>query len=300
MSTTTDMKIKAIAGVTSIGERLAERIVAELGPHKSYWNPCVGGFAVELQKPASSQEHVNDLHGNLINLARVIQDPKLGPQLYRRLRRTWNHEGAFYDSRDRISAADEEVGLFGAASATLDPLERAYHYFVVSWQGRNGVAGTARVNYQPAVRWTSGGGHGGIRFKNAVDSIPAWRRRMRSMTILQRDLFEIVPRVEDQEGTVMYVDPPYLRDGGARSGSCEYEHEFADGDHFRLARELRRFKKVRIVVSYYDHPLLRELYPDWTVVDCAMQKNLHVQNRRGAGQMEAPEVLLINGRSYTT
>lgn len=294
-----DMKVKCVVPWFGSKRSLAQRIVDELGPHKSYWNPTVGSFAVEMLKPPAAHEHVNDLHGNLINLARVIVDPKLGPQLYRRLRRVWSHETLFARCKEQIEAEVEEVGLFGLQlPEELPPLDRAYLYFIVSWQGRNGVAGTQRVNYQPSVRWTSGGGHGGIRFSNAVSSIPAWRRRMRRLTILQRDLFQIIPRIEDQEGTVLYLDPPYIRDG-ARTGNCTYLHEFKPADHLRLAKELRRFQKARIVVSYYDHQLLTELYRGWTFVDCSRQKNLHVQNRRGVGLSEAPEVLIINGPSFT-
>lgn len=38
-----------------------------------------------------------------------------------------------------------------------------------------------------------------------------------------------------------------------------------DDDHARLAKELLRFKRARVVVSYYDDPRLAELYPDWTI-----------------------------------
>jgi len=52
-------------------------------------------------------------------------------------------------------------------------------------------------------------------------------------------------------------------------------------------------------VSYYDAPELAELYPAWTVRKCYRQKNLHVQNRRAEGKCEAPEVLLLNGPSFS-
>jgi DNA adenine methylase len=195
-----------------------------------------------------------------------------------------------------------ETGLFAEGHATLrelDPLERAVVYFIVSWQGRNGVAGTERINYQQAIRWTAGGGHSAIRFAGAVSSIPSWRRRLRDISILQRDLFAVLPRIEDEDLTSIYIDPPYVRDGGSRSGSCAYLHEFGPKQHDQLAKELRRFKRVRVVVSYYDNPTLREWYAGWTIVDCATQKNLHVQNRRGVGRCDAPEILLINGPSFT-
>jgi DNA adenine methylase len=272
---------------------------------KSFWDICCGSMAVSLAMPRCSHHHAVDLHGDLVNLARIIKCPQQGPVFYRRLRRVVSHEVLFAEAKAAIEADDHraaaELGLFATSTPlrSLDNLERAIAFFIISWQGRNGVAGTERVNYQPAVRWTSGGGHGGIRFANAVASIPAWRRRLRDMTILMRDLFLVLPRICDEDGTSIYLDPPYFRDGESRSGSCAYLHEFKSADHIRLATELRRFKRVRIVVSYYAHPLLAELYPGWTVVECTTQKNLHVQNRRGIGRCEANEVLIIHGPSFT-
>lgn len=271
---------------------------------KSFWELCCGSMAVSLAMPRCSHHHVVDMHDDLINLARVIQDPRSGAEFYRRLRRVLNHETLFHESKEALAADDRQklqaFGLFDVGtSAKLDPIERAVAFFIVSWQGRNGVAGTERVNYQPAIRWTAGGGHSAIRFTGAVETIPAFRRRIRDWSILQRDIFEVLAKIEDEDGTVIYIDPPYIRDGDQRSGSCAYLHEFKPIDHQRLATSLRRFANVRIVVSYYDVPIVRELYDGWTLVDCATQKNLHVQNRRGLGRCEAPEVLLINGPSFT-
>ena len=63
-----------------------------------------------------------------------------------------------------------------------------------------------------------------------------------------------------------------------------------DAAHARLAAALCRFKATRVVVSYYAHERLAELYPGWRVVPVAVPKNLAVR----AGAEPAPEVLLIN------
>jgi len=304
-------RITAIAPWFGSKRTMAPRIARECcradgRAPKSFWELCCGSMAVSLAMPRCSHHHVVDKHPDLMNLARVIQDPHQGPRFYRQLRRILSHERLFREAKaaiegDDLRAALELGNLFSNGNEQLraiDPFERAILYFIVSWQGRNGVAGTERVNYQQALRWTSGGGHGGIRFSGAVESIPQWRRRMRSITLLERDVFDVLHRIEDQDGTSIYIDPPYLR-GGARSGSCTYLHEFTSADHERLASELKRFQKARVVISYYEHDWLRELYLGWTFVECTTQKNLHVQNRRGVGRCDAPEVLIINGISYT-
>lgn len=305
-----DMKIRAIAPWFGAKRNMAARIARECcrpdgGAPKSFWDICAGSMAVSIAMPRCSHHHAVDLHGDLANLARIIRCPHQGPIFYRRLRRVINHETLFAEAKAAIEADDAraaaELGLFAdnGPLRALDDLERAIAFFILSWQGRNGVAGTERTNYQQAIRWTAGGGHGGIRFANAVASIPAWRRRLRDITVLCRDLFLVLPKIEDEAGTSIYVDPPYVRDGVSRSGSCTYLHEFRLADHARLAADLRRFEKARVVLSYYAHPVLAEFYAGWTFVDCATQKNLHVQNRRGAGRCTAAEILLINGPSFT-
>lgn len=288
------MKIKAIAPWFGSKRGMAPEIVRQLGPHRAFWEPFCGSMAVLLAKPECSQETANDLHGDLINLARVVRHPQAATFLYRRLRRTLVHEDLFWESAEWLAKAgpiedyhivDGEDHRGPAESCT----ERAYHFFVVSWLGRNGVIGTKQYNNNFCVRYTSNGGIQGTRFASAVDSIPAWRRRLREVTILRRDGFELLERIEDQDGTAIYCDPPYLAKGAS------YIHDFADAGHARLAEVLARFKKARVVVSYYLHERLKDLYPGWTLIDCTRAKSLSVQGQRGSKSKKAPEVLLING-----
>jgi len=247
-------------------------------------------MAVLFAKPRSSHETVNDLHGDLVNLARVVADDELAPRLYDRLQRTLMAEPIILDAKATVSTPYED---------DRPDIDRAYHYFVISWAGRNGVSGTKRHNYQMAVRWTSGGGSGAVRFRSAIESLPWWHARLQSVEILRRDLFVLLDKIEDEVGTAIYLDPPYFH-RGSRTGSNDYLHEFTATDHERLAAAAARFAVSRVVVSYYHDPALDELYPSphWTKRHVHTNKNLHVQNRRGAKKTVAPEVLLINGESY--
>jgi DNA adenine methylase len=278
-----EMPVTAIAPWFGGKRTLAPAIVAELGPHRAYWEPFCGSMAVLMAKAPASMETVNDLHGDLVNLARVIRDDRLGAVLYRRLRRTLLSRNLFEESAAVIRVAP------GPDAVDVD---RAYHWFVVSWFGRNGVAGTANYNAGFCVRYTANGGHAAKRFASAVESIPAWRRRMRGVTILSDDGLELVDRIEDSPGTAIYCDPPYLVKG------ARYVHDFADKDHVRLATLLRRFRRARVVVSYYDHPRLAGLYPGWTKRTFEVSKAMAHQGRRGGNDTRAVEVLLFNGPSH--
>jgi len=280
-ATLTPPRITAIAPWFGSKRTMAPRIVKELGKHSAYFEPFCGSMAVLLEKDPSSHETVNDLHGDLINLARVIASPGDAAVLHGRLERVLFDEERRGDSLARLREVTGAV-------------DRAFHYFIISWFGRNGFSGTKGSEKSSfAVRWTPNGGHGGQRFASAVDSIPAWHQRLRRATILHRDGFEVLEKIDDNPKTAIYVDPPYL------VKNATYEHDFSSEDHARLAKLLRRFESARVVVSYYQHPRLIELYQGWTVVDCTLNKGLHNAGKRGQTGTAAPEVLLINGKSYT-
>lgn len=296
MTTATDTpdrgRIGALAPWFGAKRTLAPRIIEQLGPHRAYWEPFCGSMAVLLAKPRATMETVNDLHGDLINLARVIRDDFDGPRLYRRLRRVLFQDDIGEEARELLETE-------------TDPLERAFWYFIDSWMGRNGCAGTNSTNNGFAIRFTAGGGSPATRLESAIASIPAWRKRLQRVVITRKDAFYMLGRIEDAEGVVIYCDPPYLEK------SLTYQHEFeGDGsvgllavesggdDHRRLADVLARFRNTRVVVSYYDDPRLEDLYPRdrWTRVHCPTAKNLSSQGARGRTvENKAPEVLLVNG-----
>lgn len=281
------MKILAVAPWFGSKRTLAPRIVEEMGPHRKYDEPFCGSMAVLFAKNPTRCETVNDLHGELINLARVLRVEFTAVELYRRLSRFVMHEGLFEEAAERYRAR-------GHASAGEQPdVDRAEDFMVCSWYGRNGVAGTSSYNQGFCVRYTANGGHAATRWMSAVDSIPAWHQRLRHVTILNRDGFEIIERLDDDPAAVVYVDPPYITKG------AKYIHDFASADHARLAELLRRFKLARVIVSYYEHPDVDRLYAGWTKRRIEVTKALANQGARSRGgdPTKAIECLFINGPS---
>lgn len=331
-----EMKIKAFAPWFGGKRTMAEDIIAEAGPHTQWFNPCCGALSIELTKAPSQKETVNDLHGDITNLARVLQDIDAAEKMYGRLQRVVMCDGLLDDAGKYLAS--------GAVGDEPDP-ERAYWYFLASWMGRNGTAGTSRPDYQLAVRWTKNGGSPSVRFQNAVGSIPAWHQRLRNIVVTRRDMYPILSRFEDCKGTAIVFDPPYppetrsnldvdgepKRGGGGGTYLHEIDHSNSleqDGsalfaakestwfgtvsatmkardagkrvDEHRLAAEIfRQYKHARVVVCTYDSPRYRQLYEGWTFIDKTRQKHLHAQNGRGARPKDAPEVLIVNGPSYT-
>lgn len=274
---------------------MAPLIVDALGVHRSYWEPFCGSMAVLFSKPISSQETVCDLHGDLINLARVLACEMSAVQLYEASSRILYSTELFEDFRRRADAND-----------FTNTVDRAVTFLVLSWMGRNGTSGSVRTNFAPSIRFTPGGGDSATRWRAAVESIPSWHSRLRRVVILHHDAFAIIPKIADMEGVAIYCDPPYMLDTRGNGGGSRYLHDFTERDaplfgesdeHGRLAEMLRKFTRARVVVSYYDCPRVRQLYDGWSIREATRQKNLHVQNRRGVGDCEAPELIISNATS---
>lgn len=267
---------------------LGPRIVALMRPHRCYWEPFAGGISIPLIKPLAPMETVNDLNGEVTNLARTIADDALYERLLGRLRRTLMSEQLHREAAERWRSR----GIVPAPD--VPDFERAYDYFLCAWLGRNGVAGTQSYKQGFCARYTANGGHAAKRFASAVESIPAWHQRLRNITILNKDGFEVIGKIEDEPRTVIYLDPPYVVKG------AKYLHDFAPQDHTRLRDAAARFRRAQVIISYYDHPTVRELYAGWRFIECPMSKALVNQGmqKKGVGVV-APEVLIVNEGAST-
>ena len=277
------MKIGAISPWFGSKRNLASEIIRELGQHCAYWEPFCGSLAVLLAKEPCVMETANDLHGDLINLARVVACEETAVVLYGRLSRHLMHEDLFRESAERVRER-------GQVPADVQPdLQRAFDYMISAWCGRNGVAGTQSYNQGFCLRFTRNGGDAATRWKSVVESVPDWHERLRNVTILNRDGFDLLERIDDEPKTAIYVDPPYIVKG------AKYVFDFTGADHYRLAAALGRFEQARVVVSYYDHELLSDLYPRWTKRIIEVTKSLANHGLRDKrGPVKVNEVLLVN------
>lgn len=281
--TAPEMHCTALAGWAGGKRRIAPWIVSHFGEHDVFWDIPCGSMAVLLSKPPCRMETVVDLHGDVLNLARVVQKEETAVELYARLSRTLMAQGLFEDEVGRL----REVRSYDSDELDVD---RAYAYFLASWIGMGGVAGTAAYNMHFAARYTKKGGHAATRFTNAVESIPAWHDRLRGVTIMRRDLFDVLWRIRDDRGTVIYIDPPYI-DKGFR-----YFHDFDLILHARLASVVKRFRHAKVIISYYPDPVVDALYgPEWDRATIDVSKAMVSAGSRDVeNDVRATEMILCN------
>jgi DNA adenine methylase len=74
----------------------------------------------------------------------------------------------------------------------------------------------------------------------------------------------------DEAGTdvVVFADPPYVRDTELSQSAKLYEKGFTLADHRRLKRCVDRCAH-KVVLTYDDHPLIRDLYRGYRIADAA-------------------------------
>jgi hypothetical protein len=224
---------------------------------------------------------INDLHKGVITLARVVADEALGPKLYRRLRRHALHPDDLAESQS-ICRVMEKIADFCDTPDEETILRWAEAMFVASWLARSGSAGTkSEFDATLALRWAAGGGDSAVRFQNAIRSINAWRRSLRRATFSSVDVFAFLEKCKDVPQHAIYCDQPFPGGPGDK-----YKYHFTLQQTKRLSEELLRFRQARVVSRFYDHPVVREMYPEteWT---------WHHLSGRKQTNAPAPEVLLV-------
>jgi len=239
--------------------------------------PFAGGMP-EVLKIDAPTIVVSDLHRHVINLANVMKDRFWGARLYRSLRRLPFHPEVLAESQTWCKKYTDRPAKMGRDMAA------AFHYFVTCWMGCSGKSGIMdEFNGGISVRWNISGGDSAVRYHSAVRSIIAWRRVLRRCTLVVMDCFDFLDACQDEARHGIYCDPPFPGPG------AKYRHTFTETDHRQLAMRLAEFTRARVVCRFYDHPLIRELYPtgQWT---------WHEFSGRKQSNAAAPEVLLTNDK----
>lgn len=273
---TAEMKIGALAPWFGSSRMIGEHVGKALEGCTHVTVPFLGG-GCELVHIKARTLVCGDLHGAMINLARIAADPFLGVKLYRRLRRIMLSDTELYEAQEWCKAAETH-------SPATPSFEWAEKYFLASWMGMNGHAGKAKeFDTSFSVRYDAGGGDSAVRVRNATKSIIGFRRILMRATFICMDAFELLPKVKDDPDCGLYIDAPWPKDG-----DC-YKHPFTVEKQERLATELHRFKQTRVVIRYGRHPLIERLYPtskwDWTDME-----------GRTSGNRAKQEVLIVNRR----
>jgi hypothetical protein len=238
-------KVTALAQWFGSNRSLAANVGAALEGCEWVGIPFAGGMC-EVPHITARTIAINDRHRHVINLARVVADTKLGPQLIRRLRR------ASYDP-DRLGLAQRFCA--NSIPSRLGDVLLAEEYFITIWMSRAGDAGTDKeFSGTYSFRWDAGGGDSVKRFRSATEALLEFRASLQRCTFQTMNALNFITKCKDKHGHGIYCDPPFPGPGDAYK--CKFDR------HREMSALLSEFKETRIVLRYYDTPLIRELHPE--------------------------------------
>ena len=235
---------------------LAKKIVALMPPHLHYVETHFGGGAVLLERDpqrnwleghsdwsgAAHQkgcsELVNDIHSELTNFWRVLQDV----QTFERFQRIVDCiPFSVIEWESRRDAKDE------------DPVNNAVNFFV---RHRQSMAGRGNA-FAPYSKTRTRGRRNeqANAWWGCIDGLGEIRDRLQGVAILNNCATKVI-RQQDGQYTLFYCDPPYLQE--TRTTTGEYDFEMSREQHVELLEVLAGIKG-RFMLSGYRS----DLYQEW-------------------------------------
>jgi DNA adenine methylase len=229
----------------------ADWIIQHLPPHRIYVEPYCGAASVFMRKEPSFAEVINDRNDDIVNLFRVLRDPRKAKRLAEQISNTPWARTEFWAAYD---AADSRCTIERARRMIV----RSYMAFGTTGQRKNrsGFRGTGERKNRTGINdWV-----------NYPDSLRAVTSRLRGVLIENRDALEVIKQ-QDDEQTLFYCDPPYVHSTRTAirwpsdNNKC-YEHEMKDADHEAMSEALHACQGM-VVLSGYHSKLYDRLFKDW-------------------------------------
>lgn len=225
---------------------LAVRIIEQMPSHMHYVEPFFGGGSVLLNKsPDGISEVVNDMHRELTNFWRVLQNDRQFKKFVRIVEATPFSQVEFRD----------------AHTASGDPVKAAINFFVRCRQSRAGKFDcfatlsrnrTRRQMNEQASSWMS-----------AINGLPAVAARLKRVVILDGEAVKVI-KSQDGENTLFYLDPPYLHE--TRVSRNDYDYEMTTDQHVELLEVIDNCRG-NVVLSGYPNVLYQRQLKNWNYVD---------------------------------
>lgn len=250
---------------------LVEHINARLPQANKLIEPFVGAGSVFLNTHFK-RYLLNDINPDLINLYNLLkaQPDAVIHDTQRFFTPEYNREAMYYDLREEFNQ-------------TSDPYYRAILFVYLNRHGYNGLC-----------RYSLGG-----RF-----NVPFGRYKKpyfpaEEMTIFaekaQRATFTCLPFEKvfsrARKGNVIYCDPPYAPISKTAAFTSYAAHSFGMDAQTKLARLAVRTsakRRIPVLISNHDIPVIRELYQGADFTNLSVKRSI---SQKGATRKPVPEVL---------
>jgi DNA adenine methylase len=239
---------------------------------QEYRESFVGGGSVFATIDASIPRWINDLNRPLIAVYEAL---KARPQEFAALCHSISPFEPHEDSFRKVNGISYPIRLFNRFHQLLqdDDADAALRYLFLNrcaWNGR------VILDKQWRHRTSFSNPKGWSAVLN--DRLAAAANIVADAKITCSDfewLFD-----EPGEDVFIYSDPPYVVETNLTKGAKLYECGFSMEDHTRL-RDCALLSKHKLMISYDDHPLIRDLYREFYIHEAAWTYNGQRDKRKG-------------------
>ncbi|WP_121616682.1 DNA adenine methylase [Virgibacillus halodenitrificans] len=243
---------------------LAPSIISLLPEHTRYVELFGGGGHVLSQKKPSAEEVYNDIDADLINFFDQAKN------------------NGFCLTKELLSLPTSRFLFEKWKNEPFpeDALEWACRWFYLIRQRIHPSNATLKSG------WRAGKVKNlALDYQNAVKKIPSFSKRLKDVTLTNQDFRKVIATY-DSEDTVWFIDPPYVE------REQYYKGGFTIDDHIELAQMLY-FIQGKAIVTYYDHPLINELYAHWKRIEIDTYVGSGVV-KIGEKRKKEKEIILMN------
>jgi DNA adenine methylase len=253
--------------------RLRKFIIPMIPPHTCYVEPFAGAAWVLFGKPKSDVEVLNDIDQELTTFFRVVRE---------------NPEELIASFEWGLASRAEFERLASIDPGTLSDTQRAHRFYYLIMAGWGGEAAYPR--FQTSIR---DGGHGNRligALKTLRQRLTPIHERLQTVIIENLDWRDCIERY-DSPKTLMYLDPPYLRNGANYKFNMRGER-----DHQSLAEQLKETNCLWILSSY-DTTDIRQMFDGYAITPIRSSSGMQTsQAEQEAGRKRTinREVLITN------
>lgn len=251
--------------------KLAETLIEWFPEHDNYMEPFAGGLSVFFKKAKAKWTAVNDLDKDISNLYYVCSRIDLFEQF---------KERAFFlvQSKEIYDIIREAIPK-SKSNIKIPDVQRAVDYFFYITTSFNNRPGTSlSKNVQ---KWET----------HLLEKLKKSRKKLDNVIIENMDVNEFIKKYSSKRNAMWFFDPPYY----VANDTQYYGHVFARYQHHRFKETIDLLNKndtARIMITYDDHPKIRELFRDYFI------KEVGVKYSSTYEVVETNEIVITNYELY--
>ena len=217
------------------GKFYARKLILEyITPHTKYVEPFAGGASIFFAKEKSSNNWLNDIDKDVVNVYIHIRD----------------YPEQLANSLSGEIATKERHDFYKNQFVPKNDLERAIRWYYLNRTSYSGIMNTRNCYWGYGEKYS-------MRPENWGRNIFRTSDKLQQVKITSLDFEKILDKVDD--GAFLFVDPPYFNADQDKF----YSHSFSKDDHIRLQQALLKHRhRIHFLLTYDNCSEIRMMY-DW-------------------------------------